>query len=81
MHACMHTYMKTNAVIHANGAGVPIAMDSNSRSTLWHDSLTNTRGRILEEFLIGKQLYVMNGESVNTTFRNRRGASNMLIEQ
>ena len=36
-----------------------------------------TRGRILEEFLISKQLYIMNEERVNTTFWNRRGASNV----
>ena len=37
---------------HATGAGVIIAMDSNSRSTSWHDVLTNRRGKILEEFLM-----------------------------
>jgi hypothetical protein len=37
---------------HPKGAGVLIAMNSNSRSTSWHDTLTNTRGRILEEFLM-----------------------------
>jgi hypothetical protein len=55
---------------HAKGAGVLIAMDSNSRSTLWHDSLTIKKVRILEEFIICKQLYIMNEESVNTTFQN-----------
>ena len=32
---------------HAKGAGDLIAMDSNSRSTSWHGTLTYTRGRIL----------------------------------
>jgi hypothetical protein len=74
----MHIYTETEAAAqHANGAGVLTAMDSNSRTTLWHDSLTNTRGRILKEFLISKQLYIRNAGSVNTTFRNRRGASNV----
>jgi exonuclease III len=62
---------------HAKGASVLIAVDSNSRSTLWHDALTNTGGRILEEFLMSKQLYIMNEESVSTTFWNHRGASNI----
>jgi len=52
-------------------------MDSNSRSNSWHDTLTNTRDRILEEFLICKQLYIMNAESDYTTFRSRRGTSNI----
>jgi hypothetical protein len=65
------------ALQHAKGAGVLITMDNNSRSASWHDSTTNARGRILEEFLISKQLYIMNEESVNTTFRNRRGANNV----
>ena len=62
---------------HAKGAGVLTATDSNSRSTLWHDTLTNTRGRILEEFITSKQLHIMNKEGSNTTFRNRIGASNI----
>jgi hypothetical protein len=32
---------------HAKGAGIFIAMKSNSRSTTRHDKMTNTRGRIL----------------------------------
>ena len=55
--------LKIEAIIqHAKGAEELIAMDSNSRSTSWHDTLTNTRGRILEEFLMSKQLYIMNEE-------------------
>jgi hypothetical protein len=45
--------MKIEAIIqHAKGAGILLAVDSNSRSTSWYDTLTNTRGRILEEFLM-----------------------------
>jgi len=62
---------------HAKGAGVLTAMDSNCRSASWHDTLTNTRGRILEEFLTSKQLYIMTEESDYTTFRRRRGSSNI----
>jgi len=36
---------KIEAVIHhAKGAGVLLAIDSNSRSTSWHDTQTNARG-------------------------------------
>jgi hypothetical protein len=70
--------MKIEAIIqHAKGAGILIAVDSNSRSTSWHDTLTNTRGRILEEFLMSQQLHIMNEESDYTTFRSCRGTSNI----
>jgi len=62
---------------HAKGSGVLIAKHSNSRSTLWHDKLTNARGRILKEFITSQQLHILNKESNNTTFRNRIGGSNI----
>jgi hypothetical protein len=62
---------------HAKGTGVLLAIDSNATSTSWHDTQTNTRGRILEEFLISKPLYIINEESTRTTFRNSRGSSNI----
>jgi hypothetical protein len=53
--------VKIEAVMqHAKGAEVLIAMGSISRFTLWHDTLTNTRGRILEEFITSKQLNTLN---------------------
>jgi hypothetical protein len=65
---------KIEAIIqHAQDAGILIAMDSNARSSSWHDILTNGRGRTLEEFLISQQLYIMNDESYLTTFRSIRG--------
>jgi len=69
---------KLDAIIqHANDAGLLIAMDSNSRSTSWHDLLTNRRGRTLEEHLMSKQMHIMNEESHLTTFRSSRGTSNI----
>jgi len=63
---------------HAKGAAVLIAMDSNSRSTSWDDTLTSTRRRILEDFLTRKnQFFIMNEESDYTTFRSRRGTNNI----
>jgi hypothetical protein len=62
---------------YAKGAGVIIAMDSNSRSTSWHDITTKRRGKILEEILMSKQLHIINEESCYTTFRSNRGASNI----
>jgi exonuclease III len=64
---------------HAIGEGALIAMDSNCRSSSWHDIITNERGRILEEFLLSQQLYTLNEERHQTTFRSTRGASNIDI--
>jgi len=59
------------------GNGLVIAVDSNSRSGAWHDSQTNQRGKIMEEYIISKNLNIMNEESELTTFQNRRGRSNI----
>jgi exonuclease III len=70
--------LKIEAIIlHATGAGVLVAIDSNSRSTSWHDTLTNRRGRTLEEFLMSKRLHILNEQSDYTTVRSRRGTSNI----
>jgi len=51
---------------NGKGAGVLIAIDSNSRSSSLHDIITNERGRILEEFLLSQQLYyIKRGEPPN----------------
>jgi hypothetical protein len=52
-------------------------MDSNSRSRTWHDKLTNGRGKKLEEFLISKQIFIMDEESEMKTFQSSRGSSNI----
>jgi len=62
---------------HANGVGIPLAIDSNARSASWHNPITNSRGRTRDEYLMSKQLHNLNEEGLNTTFRNRRGVSNI----
>ena len=52
-------------------------MDSNARSQAWHDKHTNTRGRILEEYIASRDLNIMNEESEHTTYHTRRGRSNI----
>ena len=52
-----------------------IAMHSKARSTTWHDTTTNNRGKQLEEYIISKQLHIMNEPSTKTTFENRIGKS------
>jgi len=59
------------------GNGLVIAVDSNSRSVAWHDRQTNQRGKIMEEYIISKNLNIMNEESEPTTFQIRRGSSNI----
>jgi len=54
-----------------------IAMDSNPRSTTWHDVLTNLRGKVLEEFFASNQLHIINEDSDKTTFQSSRGSSNI----
>lgn len=61
---------------YTKGSGLLIAVDSNARSKTWHDTITNPRGRIIEEYLSSKQLYIMNEESENTTFESKNGKSN-----
>ena len=64
-------------ITHAKGVGIIFAIDSNTRSTSWHDVLTNNRGKIMEEFLLSKQLHIVDEESCCTTFWTSHGASNI----
>jgi hypothetical protein len=59
------------------GARNIIAMDSNSQSTTWHDVLTNSRGKLLEEFFASNQLHIINEDSAGTTFQSIGGSSNI----
>ena len=69
--------IKFEAIIqHAEGAGILLAMDSNSRSTTWHDTQNNTRSRVLEEFISSNQLHILNEDSKYITFSSTRGSSN-----
>jgi hypothetical protein len=40
-----------------------IAADTDSRSKTWHNVITNTRGKTLEEYLAGTQLHIINEET------------------
>jgi len=54
-----------------------IAADTHSRSKTWHDHITNTRGKKLEEYPAGSQLHIINEENERSTFNNTRGVSNI----
>ena len=52
-------------------------MDSNARSTTWHDVTTNNRGKMLEEFVASYQLHIINEDSPRKIFQSSRGSSNI----
>jgi hypothetical protein len=56
----------------SKGIGYVIVVDSNARSAAWHDTQNNKSGKTMDEYIISKSLYIMNEESVWTTFHNGR---------
>jgi len=57
------------------GEGLILAIDSNARSRLWSYRRTNTRGRALEEFIISRDLIIINEATDIPTFGTNRGFS------
>ena len=53
-----------------------MGVDSNSRSTMWNDKITNPRGKKLDEFVAS---HVINEENERTTFQSTRGKSNIYL--
>jgi hypothetical protein len=73
-----HDLTKVDAILlHAKRVGAIIALDSNARSTTWHDTITSNRGKHLEEYIISKQLHIMNEPSANSTSESQTGKSNI----
>ena len=66
-----------NILLYTKGRGLFVAMDSNARSKTWHDTTTNRRGRLLEEFLISNRLHIINEDSNLTVFESNRSTSNI----
>jgi hypothetical protein len=60
---------------YVKGNGLIIVVDSNARSKMWHDSVTNQRGKILKEYLLFNDLYVMNEATDTPTFQSIRERS------
>ena len=52
-----------------------LALDKNARSKIWSDTYTNARGRALEEYIITRDLLIMNEDSDVPTFESSRGRS------
>jgi hypothetical protein len=59
------------------GAKLIMAIDSKTRSTIWHDTTTNNRGKMMEDFIASKQLYKINEDSPSRTFQSTKGESNI----
>lgn len=53
---------------------VIVITDSNSRSTMWNDILTNERGKLFEDFILNNELLICNDNDVNT-FVSTQGSS------
>jgi len=75
----LETERTKKLVIHGISERVSFEMDSHAWSTTWHDTTTNNRGRQLEEYIISKQLNIINEPSTKKTFGKRIGKSNIDI--
>jgi len=59
----------------AKGYRILIEADRNSRFKTWHDKITNSRGKLLEEYLSSRHFHIINVQSEMCTFQNGRGSS------
>ena len=50
-----------------------MAIDSNAGSTIWYDTTTNNRGKMMEDFIASNQLFIINEDSPRRTFQSTRG--------
>ena len=58
----------------SNWQGLLITTDSNARSKTWYDTITNQRGKALEEFLTIYNLYIVNHRTEPTFETTRCGS-------
>ena len=57
------------------GEGLILALDSNARSKLWFDKHTNARGRTMKEYIITRDLHIINTKTGIPSFETNRGSS------
>lgn len=62
-----------------NGNKVIVLMDSNTTFQLWFSNEINERRKIIEEFLLSKNLFVVNEPNNSSTFVSVHGQSNIDI--
>jgi hypothetical protein len=66
---------KTEKILnYLKGQGILLAVDCNARSKTWYDTITNQRGKLLEDFLTIYNLNIVNERS-EPTFETTRGCS------
>jgi hypothetical protein len=56
-----------------------MGVDSNSRSTMWNNKITNPWGKKLEEFVVSYHLHIINEENERRTFQSTRRKSNIYL--
>ena len=59
------------------GGKLIMEVDSNSRSTMWNDKITNPREEEVRGIVASHRLHVINEENERTTFQSTRGKSNI----
>jgi len=59
------------------GGKLIMEVDSNLRSTMWNDKITNPRRKKIEEFVVSLHLHVINEKDERTTFQSTREKSNI----
>jgi hypothetical protein len=66
---------KTEQILsYLKGQGLLITADSNARSKTLYDTITNQRGKVLEDFLTTSNQYIVNDRS-EPTFETTRCSS------
>ncbi|CAK9799233.1 hypothetical protein ANTPLA_LOCUS1946 [Anthophora plagiata] len=56
---------------------IVITMDANAKSTLWNSDTTDEKGKLIEEFALANNLYIMNKSDQPPTFTSASGTSNI----
>jgi hypothetical protein len=55
--------------------GLILAIDNNARSKILSETYTNARGRAMEEYIITRDLFIMNVDTDVPTLESSRGRS------
>jgi len=68
-------YTIENTLQFTQGEGLILSLDSNARNKLWFDKYTNARGRTMEEYIIRRDLHIVNTDTSIPLFETNRGRS------
>ena len=73
-HSRRHIYNTEHITVYTR-EGLILSLDSNARSKLWFDKYTNARGRTMEEYIITRDLHIVNTDTSISSFETNRGRS------